>query len=762
MIYLIDDKRLRQQKDYAWTDSKIELYRDVLKPIYNLEDLSESSSEIFKESNIVLYHESFIDNSVISSQSAIKRKQLEDFAKINPKFKLVIFSGSKNFRSIISNVAHLPVSVIYQNLKVFIEKYKENDININYLAFGENPEVESFLLEKLEHSLSEIEDNSAVTPNQRNFFVSTSERYIENPIEDGKEISFFGDETDEDMTNFINEHLNQETYDNLFIPLCFGETLSDFNGLRLAAQIRCTESSNRMTRLFIYSFVGHEYLLSNKYFNILKTKNVNLIGFSKKEIEKAALSKVISFETSELSTEIKKLNLEIPTNYLDNHSISNEWAIYRWANAIEAKDDAINKIISRVNQNLYFKYLRTIYPVSQINKLSERQLKIEIKTKQRVLYIDDEADKGWYEILCKILYDINSFEFDYLGDELKMKTKDEVIEFSISKVENMDADIVILDFRLHESDFDNNLNDVTGYKILQKIKELNPGIQVIIFSATNKIWNLLELQKAGADGFILKESPENSVDGNFTQNSIEKLINELSVCLKMCPLKSVYKSISKVKSNLTFNSELEKLISQKLETGFLLLNQSRIENQDYYINHAYLELFQVIEAFLYEVFEEEGNAYVKLNESSTICVRQIISNKITEAITFTKNNKYEIYKNESEIKKNKKPRLNTNFKVSAVLIFKYGNINSSVKNWTDIYTLRNGKAAHFDKQKAEDLITFEEIKQLCDFLIYFTDINNENSANLDKALKEKSLDEMLDIAKSTNPYFKKDDRINKK
>lgn len=49
------------------------------------------------------------------------------------------------------------------------------------------------------------------------------------------------------------------------------------------------------------------------------------------------------------------------------------------------------------------------------------------------------------------------------------------------------------------------------------IKKINPGIQVIIFSATNKVWNLQALQEAGADGFIIKESPENSIDPNFTK-----------------------------------------------------------------------------------------------------------------------------------------------------------------------------------------------------------------------------------------------------
>ncbi|MEZ7867612.1 MAG: response regulator [Paludibacteraceae bacterium] len=568
------------------------------------------------------------------------------------------------------------------------------------------------------------------------------------------------------INNFLPWKFNENTIDIIYVPV-FLESNNYLNYTGVEFALHWYFYLSQQNRAFSIVLLGVETQLAFfkhcKYGNFLKSPNVHYIDYNYSVIKNAETKIIPKLCTSEEYIKaIKEIQIKRPSSYRTHHSIANEWAIYRWANAIDANDSDIENIISNVKQQLYFAYLRTIYPVSQINKLSERQLKIESKTKPKVLYIDDEADKGWYKILYKILNDINSFEFDYLGNELKMKTKDEIIEFSISKVANMGADIVILDFRLHESDFDNKLDDVTGLKILLKIKELNPGIQVIIFSATNKIWNLLELQKAGADGFILKESPEKSIDGNFTQNSLEKLITELSVCLKMCPLKSIYERISKVRSNVTFNSELEKLISQKLETGFLLINQSRIENQDYYINHAYLELFQVIEAFLYEVFEEDQNAYVKLNDGKTICVQQVFSNKISKAITFTRNNKYEMYKNESEIKNNRIPRLDTNFKVSSVLIFKYGNTNSSERKWTDIYTLRNGKAAHFDKEKIEDLITFDEIIQLCDFLIYFTDIKNENGANFNKGLKEKSLNEIIDLAVITNPNFKKDDRINKK
>ena len=41
--------------------------------------------------------------------------------------------------------------------------------------------------------------------------------------------------------------LLEEKYDNIFLPLCFGPTLSDYNGLRLATHIRCTDTPNNVS-----------------------------------------------------------------------------------------------------------------------------------------------------------------------------------------------------------------------------------------------------------------------------------------------------------------------------------------------------------------------------------------------------------------------------------------------------------------------------------------------------------------------------------
>jgi hypothetical protein len=151
MIYLIDDKKNRQS-DYGWSKEKLEFYLDFLIPIYTYDEINktEERAEIFKEGNTIIFHESFFDNIDIEhkSNSLEIRKKLNEFSKNNVGFNLVTFSGSKNSRKLIKNMGSLPVSVMYQNLSIFIDKTKNGELNLEYLFFGENIKLEKELVER--------------------------------------------------------------------------------------------------------------------------------------------------------------------------------------------------------------------------------------------------------------------------------------------------------------------------------------------------------------------------------------------------------------------------------------------------------------------------------------------------------------------------------------------------------------------------------------------------------------------------------------
>src|SRR5690606_3864588 len=106
-------------------------------------------------------------------------------------------------------------------------------------------------------------------------------------IQESTDETFFTDDkfnhliSDEYLDQRVKEWFNDVTFDKIFIPLCFGNVLSDFNGLRLALHIRTTDTKNKLTPLFIYSPVEHRDFLNNDFYDVLKTKNIFLISYSR-------------------------------------------------------------------------------------------------------------------------------------------------------------------------------------------------------------------------------------------------------------------------------------------------------------------------------------------------------------------------------------------------------------------------------------------------------------------------------------------------
>ena len=169
MIYLIDDKKKRQE-DFGWSEDRLMKYENI-QAIYSLEDLTAKTSEIFNNGNVVIYHESFLDNTPIKDEAVIKRRKLEEYAKENLDFYLSIFSGSKSSRFLENNIAHLPVSIVFQNLEVLSYKVSEGDTSLKYLLFGKNPEIEEELSLKLNIANNEIDSESAKIPLRKNLFL---------------------------------------------------------------------------------------------------------------------------------------------------------------------------------------------------------------------------------------------------------------------------------------------------------------------------------------------------------------------------------------------------------------------------------------------------------------------------------------------------------------------------------------------------------------------------------------------------------------
>lgn len=617
MIILIDDK-IKRQDSYGWTSQRFEMLKDVFYCLtdYSFLDDDTAISNVFSFGNVVLFHESFFNDIDITKKKDAERfcSMMEEYAD-KEKLLIVYFSGTKTARIKDGNKAYMPVSVLYENLEYYVNNYsKEN--SFEYLLWGKEPNIERELSKRIEEANNAMTMDNCGRPDVPSsvFIARTQKNRLNlpgmnpNDVDSIIYINFKSTDpvSDELLHNYIQKRLAGKEYNAIFLPLCFGPTLSDYNGLRLAMHIRCTKTPNQLKPIYIYGVVDMLYLVDNEYFDIFKTKGVSLINYSTNSIYFALENNhsALCLNQDLLSGEVKKIRLNLPKNYIDSHSIANEWAIYRWAKTIGTSDADINEVVKNVETNLYFKYLNTIYPISSSNQLNKNNLIISTncKNKPKVLLVDDEAKKGWFKIFCSILKDANGFYFDHLDDEFNGKSSDEIVQIVHEKVVSEDIDIVVLDYRLHRSDyFAEHIKDVTGYKVLYDIKNhINPGIQVIVLSATNKIWNLRALQKAGANEFILKESPSESINEQSAAEEIDRMVKSFANCCEKVFLKKFYEDYFLVNSflqqeirNKSVSSEM--FVEQVLKWLKLSCDVLKNEVNDQTIASSYLFMFSVLE-----------------------------------------------------------------------------------------------------------------------------------------------------------------------
>lgn len=172
-------------------------------------------------------------------------------------------------------------------------------------------------------------------------------------------------------------------------------------------------------------------------------------------------------------------------------------------------------------------------------------------------------------------------------------------------------DVVILDLRLIENDHKREeITSFTGIKIRDMIKEINPAIQVIMFTATSKSRILEELYQHNILGYIKKEDPQ---ERNIkTKESFAKLAELVDKGLGKKWLKEIWDIQENILTLQIFEQEDENFVKIKaeIETIFEILN-SDLENK---IKFTILTLFKVLEILtdIYYQGNKNDGAYTKI------------------------------------------------------------------------------------------------------------------------------------------------------
>jgi len=535
--------------------------------------------------------------------------------------------------------------------------------------------------------------------------------------------------------------IENKQFDAIFLPFSLSEeNYIEFLGIQFAYHIRLTPSFNNIHTPIV--FFGNE---TPEIINKITSQGVILFtpGIFCKQI-----STVLNFEEQlnlikskkpritegEYKTFLERIQVTPPANYSTHHSISNEWSILRWAKTLSLDDDAdIRKIESKIGSSLYYKYLNAKYPILEANKILDSEL--QIKNKGRVLYLDDEAEKGWSELFSELLYskcDLKDFDGEF-GYDFKGKEKQEIIDLCFEKVIAFKPDVVILDLRLHDDDFGSiNPKEISGYQILKKIKHHNKGIQVIIFSATNKIWNLLELQKEGADGFILKESPELSVDPEFTKQSIVNICKTVDLCLEKCFLKEIYNELTPLLECVKTNNNVKpKNYCLKIQQGKLELYKELLESAEFLLysnphnlKYTFLQLILIIEDIVKSFYinsSSNSNHYVEIGLERKLCLekkKKTISLKLNPIEKWNKylEGIYLIEENVNQVEFNNfncsAEKVFFNYRLNCVLYFVYNIDLNQASKFSQLYRLRSSSVAHIGNSDVNDKDILNSIELL--------------------------------------------------
>ncbi|NJC27027.1 DNA-binding transcriptional response regulator [Neolewinella antarctica] len=412
--------------------------------------------------------------------------------------------------------------------------------------------------------------------------------------------------------------LKDNRYNVVFLPV----TLSDSNylelsGLRLALHIRLSPLMNH-TKVPIV-FIGHEskeqLAKLSDYGAFLFTTGIFVTpSFDFSEVE-TYYDWIIKFwrpqsdsllNEKEYANFLNKTKVNSSPNYLSHHSVENELALSRWSKYLNF-DSAIPQVVNNINTELNFKHYAELYPVEPLDPIQVP----EIKGAGSILLIDDEFKKGWSDFFKLLVKGNQDITYDHLDIDFKAAvSRAEIIGASTSKIIDFNPDVIILDLRLCDEDFDLEANpsELTGTEILKAAKKINPGISVIIFSATNKIANLQSLQKQGVNGFIRK-------DARNYRNSISELCGIIDASLLSASwLKKMYDKtdectihLKRQRKQRKLNGEFIRAIIIYLELAFDSLLSIR---NRYGYDPSFTYYFLIIEACGKELIDENDSVKV--------------------------------------------------------------------------------------------------------------------------------------------------------
>lgn len=341
-----------------------------------------------------------------------------------------------------------------------------------------------------------------------------------------EKISYQAHENERGFHEWLTREFKDKDIQRILIPISLPSKEENTEGLLLGLHIRLNYElpvEKRCIPILFITNLSLDNIITTSVFDrdndpqkLLFTEGVSISSTDIDEIrEKIETTK----QLDDYETFLRQLNIRRKAN-VGGHDIANAWGCYKLARVVGVSDMVFSKeSIAKHLKQLYAKYLICVNESYSDSKMSYVDLQPINCSGKRILFVDDKADEGWGELMEHIFQKAKEKEngfFEYV-DSAKYK-ENGIFNFNAFFSEcyekiNTDWDLIIVDLRLNpeKEDSGNSLLDPTelsGYKLIDNILSHNRGTQIMVLTASNKVWNINAALRRGAAGYYIKESPE--------------------------------------------------------------------------------------------------------------------------------------------------------------------------------------------------------------------------------------------------------------
>lgn len=428
-------------------------------------------------------------------------------------------------------------------------------------------------------------------------------------------ISYQTRENESGYHNWLNNEFSSKEIDKIVIPISISnEGTINTEGLLLGLHIRLDYELPLEKRLIPIIFLSNftiENLIKTNYFdkdnnpqNLFFTRSVYFSTFDTEDINRTIETAVSCPKTEYYKNILSKININ-RKEIIGGHDIANAWGCFKLAQVIgvDSKIFQLDSIAKHLKQ-LYAKYL--ICKNETFSTEKRIDLYPIICNGKNVLFIDDKADEGWAELM-KSLFKGAGDNFVYVdsskykADDLHNSFKDfdgfyKECQSHIGK----DWDLIIIDLRLNpeKEDIDNEMvapTNFSGYKLIDEFLTENEGYQIIVLTASNKIWNINATLKRGASSYFIKESPEFNYPIRDTKKLLDQFKYDVASCFDRAYLKKIFKekqALIHSINELEYNSDFLETLKNQMNLAYYLLSKAETQEQFAY---AYISLYMIIE-----------------------------------------------------------------------------------------------------------------------------------------------------------------------